>query len=429
MSGGFSALNYQHEPQKSGRVFIDFLQPSVNASGAPNTFSSVYYYQLLGSAGCTGLGYYNGTVTMQPEVDYLYSSGFSIYGTVYNASTGQPVGAGIGVIARCLGSYYDGWSQETTTNSYGFYTVSAYEAGTGWPDYACFELWTLANLAASAIVVSVYNGYDGFATSSNVWNASDVIWAPQSVNFYLAPANLSTTPTVTTAEFTHTGFAQVSYCKGSSSTVEMEADSSLSGTLFGISYGVSSSTEFTDSLGSSSCANGQGYPGFEDWGYHHTAGDIVFDAIAGRTTWIPWIQYYGPTYHGTTGNATGAPLQDWMAEPGSSGACDIAGTVWSHEKVNANSAPLTETVSASGSVSGVSGESVGVSAPVVIDDVTIGSVAYSTSYSLTTSESNDFTVAVLIPTSSVAHYFTIACTGSSASDSGIVVHVWLDSGP
>ena len=151
-----------------------------------------------------------------------------------------------------------------------------------------------------------------------------------------------------------------------------------------------------------------------------------------RTVSFPWSGYYGGLNPVTIGNATGAPVQDWMSEPTSaSGACtDSNGNVWYHATIPAGTSTETFGVSDSGTGSQISDENFGVSPSLDLDGVSIGSFGGSWGYSLTTSQSNSYDVSWTIPGPvSHAQYFTVVCSGTTASEEGLVVHVWQDSGP
>lgn len=93
--------------------------------------------------------------------------------------------------------------------------------------------------------------------------------------------------------------------------------------------------------------------------------------------------------------------------------------------VTPHTGDVSETLIVAGSQTGVSGESWGLTATLVLDGVSVGSVAYTQGYSLTTSSANQFTAAVVFPPATTTMNFTIACTGGNpSSDSGIVLHVW-----
>jgi len=158
----------------------------------------------------------------------------------------------------------------------------------------------------------------------------------------------------------------------------------------------------------------------------------MFNAIESRTVTYPWSGYYGGLYNPTIGNATGAPVQDWMSEPTSASGArkDTNGNVWYHARMPTGTSTETFSVSDSGTVSQISGENFGASVSLDLDGVSTGSFGGSWGYSLTTSQSNSYQVSWSIPGPvSQEQYFTVACSGTTASGEGLVVHVWQDSGP
>ncbi len=413
---GFTALSNQGVGTTgSVTAFIDFLDPS-----------ATYYYHVHAWTSCTDssgthqyTGDYYGSWTQAADPSPAPFN-YYIQGTVKDVN-GVSAPANIFVQATC-GDGGGGFGNGTKTNSAGHYSMNLLNAN--WCSNHGGYVVQVRNQ-----VLNVNGGYS--SQWGGRWNETFVIWAPQVVNFYLEVAPESTKAVVTTMEFSHTGYAQVGFCKGSSSSVESEADYSISGSLFGFSYSASSSTQYKDSFGSSNCVDTQGEPGFEAWGYPFVAGEIVFNAPGNRTPWIPWTQYYGPLQNPGDGNVTGAPLQDWMAEPTQeTAACfdpQYDAYIY-HFQVNANTNTQTFTFEVGGSVAQVSGEQFGVSLPFYLDGTLVATFGGAWGYSLTTSESNDFSVTATIagPLPSV-HYYTIA--GCSASDTGMVLHIWLDSGP
>ncbi len=387
--------------------FIDFLEPS-----------TTYYYEAKASTSC----YYGGTDQGSWKTG---SDSMTTFSGVIRDVNGQKAPQYTSVIAWCYNSvdnYH--WSaqafvQSTTT---GQYSLTAWN-GCSPPNGNGYHVAVLLDGTYLGYIADTWNGH---------WNSTIVTWAPQVINFVLDVSPLSTQPVTTAMEFSHSGFALVSYCKDTSSSAESEADYSVSGTLFGLSYSLTSSTQYADNLGSSSCSVGQGEPGFEAWGYPHVAGNLVFNAIASREWSIPWEEYYGPLSNSGSGNATGGPLQDWLSEPSSeSASCvDNQGAYMYHYTIPAGSSTQFFNFSAGGSITGVNGEAFGVSVPLELDGQQVGSIGGTWGYTFTTSISYEYYVSAVFPGPySQAHYFTVACSGSSSSNTGIVIHIWQDSGP
>lgn len=402
-----------------GTSLVNYLNPG-----------ATYYWQVQAWLPChDNLGWHfyhassSGQLTVGAESGYLSKYGNFMKGTVQD-TTGSAAPSNVQIGITCLDTAYPygEYAQYGNTGSNGVFSVLIGRAD-GQPE--------CAGASPAGYVVSVENGILGASAQwNNHWNETIVIYSPQFVNFYLNTAHLSSTAIADSMEFTHTNNAQVAYCKDTSSTAETEADLSVSGTAFGVGFDYQSTTSYSYTFGSSSCDSGVGSPGFEDWGYHYVAGDVAFDAVDGRVSSIPWIQYYGPAYNGGTGNAGAGPVQDWATEPTSaSGACTIQNNVWFHWEVPGNSGLETETVYAAGTVSGETGMSAGASLQLDLDGTSVATLSYTQGTTLTTSESSQFYASVLIPNDSSNQYFTISCSGSGQSDTGIVLHVWQDSGP
>lgn len=152
---------------------------------------------------------------------------------------------------------------------------------------------------------------------------------------------------------------------------------------------------------------------------------VFFDAIDGRTTSIPYIQYYGSVgYYGGIGS--GGPLSNFLAEPENSGqACDLNGYNWFEKTVGAyTSVPLT--MSVSGALTTQTGMSLSVDISPEIPGIgtSVGSVSGTSTYGWTTSQSNEFTAQAQITTESSPEEFTVACIGSATGGDGITFGVW-----
>ncbi len=408
--GNSTLLAFENSSIGSGSsfsVYLNYLEPATEydyfIEAIPTTTESEY-------PDCYEAGTYSSTWTTATD------SMTTISGYVYGAnSTSLAPGGEVEVWCLAHPQYTIG----TQVNSHGHYSVNI--DFTGVSDGCAGDGWT-GGMAAYMLSY----GYPNSEWLGH-WNETIVVWAPQIVDFYLPLNQISTTPVVTVAEFSHTGFASVGFCKSTSSSVETQAQYTASGSLFGVlTYSVSSTTTRTTSFGSSTCVDAQGEPGFEAWGYPYVSGEIAYNTIDNRTPWIVWTQYYGPLQHPGAGNVTSAPVQDWASEPTEENqTCysDQFGTYMYGYEIVANTNPFPITFSAGGSVSGASGEQFGASIPVVIDGVNVGSFSGQWGYTLTTDESNDFSATVTIggpyPT---AEYYTIS--GCSATNIGLVLHVW-----
>jgi hypothetical protein len=404
-------------------IFVDYLEPS-----------TTYYYKIAGWAAC-GDYVYHGTLTGSWTTSS--ESTTTISGIVTDPDGSVFTTGGLYVGVYCYP--HDGAGQDpavAVTTSTGHYSVSASAPKY---DYDGVQL----SCSSGPFFVQLLNeptlyfvGLNGYITNQwpNHWNETFVIWAPQTVNFYLAldqptPAD---EPIVDEMEFDHSSQATVTACSSQVSSVEFGTTSTASGSVFGFSFSVTSSTEFYTQTGSSGCISDQGEPGLEVWGEVETSGMFAFNAIDGRLVSIPWEQYYGGLINNGNagaGNATGAPIQDWLSEPTStSQACTMDDIVWYNYPIPANSGAQSYQMSVSGGISSVTGETWGISAPFDLDGTTLGTFSYSSGYTVTTSESNQFTVNFNIPSSSAEQHYTVACSGGAAgSGTGIVLHVWQDA--
>lgn len=413
--GNSTARNFsQSVGAGSYSVFLDYLQTS-----------RTYYYEIVAEApahsSCVRDGYYNGTWTTTSDQAYLNTWGYSFWGVVRDTNlntapvnllvmawcNNEPSVAGEG-LTLSNGTYLTGVNQQICAGAH-HYTVEVVNTPTGYSGGTSIQ----------------WNGH---------WNETINLWAPQKVNFYLDLSGLtpSTAPIVTEMQFTHTPNALVTACSNGSSEEEFQSSSSISGSLFGASYSVSSVVISSEGFGSGSCISDQGEPGSETWGEVAVAGMVVFDAVGGRMASIPWEQYYGPLQNGGnagSGNATGAPIQDWLSEPTTlAQACTLDGINWLQWPIPAHSGTETYGMSVSGTVMDVAGETWGLSAPLELDGVSIGTFAYSSGYTITTSESHEFLAEFVLPAASVEQYFTVACSGGNPQYGyGIVLHVWQDS--
>lgn len=407
-------------------VFLDFLEPS-----------TTYYFELsaprdvIGSL-CINSASYNGQWITKADSMALFS------GKVMS-DTGAHAPAGVYVIASCLGLTGDELSDPSggVTNSAGVYAIPApgFTVAVIGGDYACpsgdpysvqVENWQLSYYNQSSgctLYPCSSTQWDGY------WNASFAVWGLQDINFNLAPVERAAHPIITTAEFSDTGYASVSYCSSSQTTMESQSSTSMSGLLFGVSYSVSSVEARTQTIGSGSCIDNQGEPGWEAWGTPNVTGDIAFDALGNRTPWVAWSQFWGALSDPGNGNVSGGPMQDSAVEPDSpSGACysNSYDAYIYHYEIVANTVPQSFEFEAGGSFSGNSGETVGVSIPFYLDGTQEGNVGGTWAYSLTTTQSNNFEISINIggpyPTN---HYYTIA--GCTSTGTGLTLTVWSDS--
>jgi hypothetical protein len=389
---------------------LDYLEPS-----------TTYYYYLHGTFGIYSGNYY-GSWTTNPEANYLSKYGIIISGTVYD-TTGATAPLYTAVLVTCTdyaGSLY--WSVLGFTNSQGHYSLAVGHNGEPMCAYYGYGYF----------VVDV--GEMGVAYWPGHWNETVVVWAPQVINFYVDPDQLSSPskPVVNEMEFTHSSHAQLTACSSQVSSEEFQSTSTASGSLFGLSFNVQSTSASYTSFGTNGCISNQGEPGLEIWGEEETSRMMVFNAIESRSVSVLWEQYFGGLQNGGnagSGNATGAPIQDWLSEPTvASQACTISGIVWLNWPIPANSGVESWGMTASGSVSGISGETWGLTVPLYLDGTDVGAFGYSNGFTVTTSESSQFSVNFIVPNSSVTQYYTVACTGgSSGSGTGIVLHVWQDA--
>lgn len=407
-------------------VFIDYLKPS-----------TTYYYEATGWISCrdTSTHLYHASVTGSWTAGSDQLSSF--VGRVTD-STGSIFATGnLYVEASCFGlssGYVNdpSWTLTSSSGTFGGLAVPGYYVSTGVPESTCPSGPFVIQLVNSPTeyVTSGLNTYTSNQWDGH-WNESLVVWAVQFVTFDLAISPVSTLPIVTVAEFSHTGYASVGYCETTSSSVETQDQYTASGSVYGATFTVNSQISRTTSFGSSSCIDTQGEPGFEAWGYPYVGGEIAYDAIGNRTPWIAWTQFYGPLQDPGDGNVTSAPVQDWGTEPTEATQACYSSEYGSYIYgfyVAPNTSPQTFTFSAGGSVSGASGEQFGVSIPVQIDGVSVGTLGGQWGYTLTTDESNDFSATITAggPYAS-AEYYTIS--GCTASNTGIVLHVWSSSSP
>lgn len=396
-------------------VPLDYLQP-----GTP------YYYKFTGNASGENMGTYTGLWTTASEQNYYNSWGINIRGTVVDKNnTKAPSNLYVQVICTAGDDSYYG-----TTNGNGAFVISVADE-LGRP--GC----TADNGYYAVQVVNTPEKFYGGGSSTQWngrWNETIVVWAPQFVNFYLDLAALSSPskPVVDEMEFTHSAHAQLTACSSQVSNEEFQSTSTASGSLFGVSFNVQSTSVKCTQFGTNGCISNQGEPGLEVWGEEETSGMMVFNAIVGRSVSIPWEQYYGGLQNGGnagSGNATDAPIQDWMTEPSiASQVCTIDGIVWLNWPIPGDSGVESYGMIAAGGVSSISGETWGLSVPLYLDGTQVGTFGYSNGFTVSTSESSQFSVNFIIPDSSVTQYYTVACSGgNSGSGTGIVLHVWQDS--
>lgn len=412
-------------------AFLNYLEPG-----------TVYYFEIVGEASFSGSSCstsiysatYTGTFTTS-------SDSMNSFSGIVRDNTNALAPEYTLVLAYCLfepPNYGDKYSKfyYSTTAPNGNYLMPA-------PTYfnVAHQAWTPCSDGGGGYVIQAYavpesvNGTPvGNSAWPNHWNETILTWAPQNINFYLDQSELSSasTPVVTEMEFTHTGNAEVTACSSTTSSEEFQSQSTASGTLFGISYSVQSIVSTTSTFGSGGCISDQGPPGSETWGEVETAGMIVFNAIENRTVSVPWEQYYGSLHNGGdagSGNASGAPIQDWLTQPTtSSAACTIHGINWLNWPIPADSGPVSETMTVSGTLSSVSGQTWGAAVSLDLDGTVVGSFGYSNSFSITSSQSSEFYVEAVIPNSAITQYFTIACSGGApSSGTGITMHVWQDA--
>jgi hypothetical protein len=418
--GNTTSYGYSDNVGTNTALFVDYLNSA-----------TTYYFEIQSfEQNCGNAAVWQGSFTTSSDSMTTFS------GIVTDPNNGLPP-TNTFLLAYCVlfppqvsGSGYTA----AETSSTGHYSMPAPQ----WYNNKILQ-WEPCSAGGGGYLVTVFSSPTTLL-GSNVnnpawpghWNETIVTWAPQVVNFYINLAKPSSNSIAEAMEFTHTNAAQVSFCKDSSSSLEFETTNSQSGTLYGLSYSVTSTSSYSTQFGSSSCVDGQGSPGFEAWGSPNVAGMEVFNAIESRTISAPYAQYYGPLSNGGSGNANGGPIQDWASEPTSeSEACvNTYGIYMFHYHIPANSATQTFNFYAGGTVSGVSEESFGVSQPIELDGTPIGTLSGSWGYSLTTTLSQQFYASVVVPGPvSTDQYFTVACTPGSTSETGIVLHVWQDSGP
>ena len=410
---GYTAVNGTVYGAGTNTTFLDFLEPGTN-----------YYYYVEAMFDPPHPYYCPGTYSggWTTPADHMTS----ISGTVFNSQGAPASGLEIEIAVRCA-TTNPPWIDYPGTSANGYYSDNlaiGNKVVCTPPPYGGYAITAFASAPSG----SPYQPWLGH------WNETIVTWAPQVVNFYLSidQPSSSTEPFVDEMEFTHSPNALLDECSSSSSSWEYQSTSAWSGSLFGLSFSTQSTSAVGSASGSYGCILNQGEPGSETWGEEMTSGMIVFNAVTGRVGHVAWEQTYGGLVNGGnagSGNATGAPIQDWISEPtSSSGACTIGGITWFQWPVNAHSGTETYGMTVSGSVSGVSGQTWGGSIPLVLDGVTFGSFGLSYGYTLGTSESNEFQADMVFPPASVTQYFTVVCTGGSqGSGTGIVLHVWQDS--
>ena len=430
-------VNYSSTTLK-GDVQLDFLEPG-----------TTYDFELLANGGGDCIHdfveyycYYVSTFTTGSNDPVTDFSGF-----VAGANGASPSVSDILVQASCVPPPPQGYTSSPTdavTDSNGAYVFSEL------PHYLNPLGGAYACPISGGFALSVVNeptsytlpGLGGSGTSSQwsgYWNQTIVTFAPQVVDFALNPNHLSTIAVVEEAEFTHSSLATLSLCAQSGTTRSFSTSSTASGSLFGLSFSVTSETVDQSAVGSGNCVTDQGEPGWEVWGEVETSGMMVFNSMTNRTPWIAWGQFYGPLENNGNagaGNATGAPLQDWMAEPTqSSQACVLGGVQWFQYPVPANTSTSSWFMWVAGSVSHTSSMTWGFTAGFTLDlGGTLsggGSASYSSTYTLGSTTSDQFYVSFNPPDVPQAHDYTVACSGGTGtyqgSDTGMVIHIWQDS--
>jgi hypothetical protein len=386
---------------------LDFLQPS-----------TTYYYHIHGTSSYGSYDYYGSWGTGS-------DSSTTISGTVYDAKTGATAPANTIVEVWCIANpnsnYVWGYTSSSGTYSLNVGGLDCAKYGSG---------------GAGAYVASF--GYSQGGYWQGHWNETIVVWAPQTVNFYL-PENFLSPTLVSYALFTSSSVVGLQFCDISSSTYSYTTSSSITYGVAGLTGTAASSVEVSNTFTSGYCSSTVHEPSNEDWGTFNTTGMLLVNNINGGAVTDVWMSYYGVQHGGGIGS--GGPLADPVSEPTSStGACTTGNINWFHKSVGANST-IQIPISASGTISKLGSDTfsfnIGSLLSPLVDVPGLGEVASAISstitatstwgYSWSTSLTNEFSIEATITTGDSSGTFTAACQGSSSSGQGLAIEVWQDS--
>ncbi|MGA8711167.1 MAG: hypothetical protein WB786_08085 [Thermoplasmata archaeon] len=412
-----------------GTEFLDYLEPSWH-----------YYYKIVAVSTCTdksGTHWYHGTYASNWTTPVDGYGPTTISGQVLDKNYAGGI-ANMAVESMCavpqgLPTYYVG------TNQYGKYTINVPTALINGKNVPCPN--------GGGILVTVDNwafippggtGYSSVWTGH--WNETMIVWAPQTINFYLATTFQSPTM-VNYALFTNSADVNLEFCKVTSTSYSLTTSSSNTWGILGFSGSSSSSVLASGSFSNGVCSTTVGEPSNEYWGTYTTSGDVLVNNIAGRTVSNLWMQYFGDQSGGGIGS--GGPLANPVSEPTTqAGACHAGGKIWGDPPVQIGPNSNEQiSLGASGSISHLGSDTFGFNlagglAPLVLIPG-IGEVASAIlstltisatwGYAWSTTQTDQFNITANIVTGSHGGTFTAACQGSGSSSQGLAIEVWQDS--
>jgi len=411
---GFTAINGTVYSAGGYITSLDYLQPS-----------TTYYFHLIATESPGHPGVCPGTLASHWGTPYDPLNQFS--GRVTDVNGNPPPQAGIEIFIRCGGPLQ--WNEYySEANSEGYFTSQ----------YLQKNCTSIGGYALTAFAVSPtgspYTNWLGH------WNETIVVWAPQTVNFYLPKTFVGPT-VVNYALFTNSGVVNLQFCKYSSSSYSYTTSSSSIWGLFGISGTASSQVTVGGSFGSGLCSSTVGEPSNEYWGSYDTSGMLLVNNINGRAVTDVYEEYYGDQIGGGIGS--GGPLANPVSEPTTQGAaCHEGGKIWGDPPIQIGpNSNVQISLGASGTISQLGSDTFSFNlaallAPLVLIPGIgeVASVILSTltasatwGYAWSTTQTDQFNVTADIVTGSQGGTFTAACQGSSSSGQGLAIEVWQDS--
>lgn len=389
---GFTALNGQGETT-GGTSYINFLEPNTK-----------YYYRLSASASCGSSGSYASTFTTQawPVVD-MYSPSAWVNGTVSSPGGNGSRPAGLTVQVGCLNPLLDAQPRYGYTDSSGNYSILVWSP--------TFQPLTCVP-DKLPLIVQLQN-YGGTMWKGH-WNETIVIWAPQSVNFYL-PTNSVSGFIPMTYDFTNSSYVQFTLTTSSTLTTSESYGLSIQGAMDGVAVGGGLSY-----LTSAWVTTTSSYPGVTGDSYRmqqkfEVTGTEVFSVISRAVNLFPL--FFEPSGSISSGPTS---VTDWMSRP----ACDSdPGVVYCI--YFQGSSPYSNSMTSGGSYALSSSFQVSVSESLDIPGIGTGSGSIQGSYSTTLTSQTSYTVGFTVsPPSNVCYRFEYVFQGDGSGTQGVVAHVW-----
>jgi len=409
---GFTAINGTVYGSGGYTTPLDYLEPS-----------TTYYFHLIATESPGYPGVCPGSLASHWGTPYDPLNQFS--GRVTDVNGNPPPEAGIEVFIRCAGPLQ--WNEYySEANSAGYFTSQNLQKN-------CTSIGGYAITAfAGSPTGSPYTNWLGH------WNETIVVWAPQTVNFYLPRTFLSPT-LVNYALFTNSADVNLEFCEYTSSSYSYTTSTTVNVGILGLGSSYSSSIAVGGTFGSGGCTTTFGEPSDEEWGSYNTSGGILVNNVAGRSVINLWTQYYGGKYGGGFGSS--GPLANPVSEPDSNAtACFAENTHWYQQIIGPHS-EQTISLGASGTISKLGSDTLNFNvgsllAPLVlipgigeVSSAILASLTLSSTwgYSWSTTHTDGFNVTADIITGATGGTFTAACQGSSTAGQGLAIEVWQDS--